>query len=177
MAEYRILGNGKRMLIETPRRVAAAHAVSVMEAIGSAVSPGAGEAVGNPVGPGMGAVTAGSAGSSVAAIMGGVRKPHPRIENARECEEKELIDDATGEVVSGAGEELSMAKEAEAVAEVEPVLECAAEEGDVDVKESEEKPSEGEDEGNDEAEAESSEGELPLGEGKPEEVKKRRRRR
>lgn len=160
MAEYRILGNGKRMLIETPRRVAAAHAVSVMEAIGTTVSPGAG------------AVTAGSAGSSVAAIMGGVRKPHPRIENARECEEKELIDDATGEVVSGAGEELSMAKEAEAVAEVEPVLECAAEEGDV-----EEKPSEGEDEGNEEAEAESSEGELPLGEGKPGEGKKRRRRR
>ena len=171
MAEYRILGNGKRMLIEIPRRVAAVHAVSVMEAIGTTVSSGAGAAVGNPVGPGMGAVTAGSAGSSVAAIMGGVRKPHPRIENARECEEKELIDDATGEVVSGAGEKLSMAKEAEAVAEVEPVLECAAEEGDV-----EEKPSEGED-GVEEEAAESSECELPLGEGKPGEGKKRRRRR
>lgn len=165
MAEYRILGNGKRMLIETPRRVAAVHAVSVMEAIGSTVSPG------------VGAVTAGmagSAGSAAAAIMGGVRKPHPRIENARECEEKELIDDATGEVVvPGAGAKLSMAKEAEAVAEVEPVLECAAEDGDVN-----EKPSEEEAEGEDaEAEAESSEGELPLGEGKPEEGKKRRRRR
>ena len=159
MAEYRILGNGKKILIETPRKVSAVHAVSVIEAVGSAV------------GPGVGAVTAGAAGmagSAVAAIMGGARKPHPRFEHAKEEGVEEKIDDATGEVVPSAGAELSVAKEEDKGIEVEPVLECAADE---------EKPSE-ESAEVEEAEAETSEGgELPLGEGKPEEGKKRRRRR
>ena len=160
MAEYRILGNGKKMLIETPRKVSAVHAVSVIEAVGSAVGPGVGA---------VAAGAAGMAGSAVAAIMGEARKPHPRFEHAKEEGFEEKIDDATGEVVPSAEAKLSVAAEAEASAEVEPVLECAAEE--------EEKPSEEKADGED-AEAETSEGgELPLGDGKPEEGKKRRRRR
>ena len=167
MAEYRILGNGKKILIETPRRVSAVHAVSVIEAVGSAV------------GPGVGAVTAGAAGmagSAVAAIMGEARKPHPRFERAKEEGVEEKIDDATGEVVPGAGAELSVAAEAEAEAESFvggelPLGDGKPEEWGFRVAEPSEESAEVE-------EAETSEGgELPLGDGKPEEGKKRRRRR